>query len=154
MERNPRQQRLNDCSAMMKLFCWYHMHATPFVDMSWCALCTHKTSRCWKSLELFYTSYFFYSVLSYKNPARVCDVSDHFTCKGKQNKTCVYTTDCRVYCDENYAFIQSVRLFVVGFSHCTRCADVPCSFDIYSGVISNSLFTSEVFDILFELCVF
>ena len=44
---------------MMKLFCWYHMHATPFVDMSWCALCTHKTSRCWKSLELFYTSYFF-----------------------------------------------------------------------------------------------
>ena len=28
---------------------------------------------------------------------------------------------------------------------------MPCSFDIYSGVISNSLFTSEVVDILFEL---
>ena len=50
-----------------------------------------------------------------------------------------------------HLFSLSVCLFVVGFSHCTRCADMPCSFDIYSGVISNSLFTSEVVDILFEL---
>lgn len=42
---------------------------------------------------MLYTSYF-YSVLSYKNPTRVCDVSERFACTGKQKKTCVYTTDC------------------------------------------------------------
>ena len=66
----------------------------------------------------------------------------------------------KVYCDENCAFIQSVHLFVCGwffslYKMCRYalffCNVYTPTFDIYSGVISNSLFTSEVVDILFEL---
>lgn len=94
---------------------------------------------------MLYTSYL-YSVLFYKNPSRVCDVSERFACKGKQNKTCIYTTDCMLLLKQCLLCwklcIYSVRPFVclwLFFSHCTRCADMPCSFDIYSGVISDSL---------------